>query len=176
MGKTESYYQRVMEVLRTITSMGDYAIKFIGDNVHVVEDMGEPFYYAIEAKTIAVFPFMYDYQNPMPEGLVKLEEMAETWRKKQEEWEMRNKLFSALNKLSQEERNAIYSYYLLERKLLNLIGNCSEPLSGRRIHELLAENASSLLPGEVASCIWKLARDGKLSVRTDLKVVRLPTH
>lgn len=64
----------------------------------------------------------------------------------------------------------------LERNLLNLIGNCSEPLSGRRIHELLAQNASGLLPGEVASCIWKLARDSKLSVRTDLKVVRLPTH
>lgn len=63
----------------------------------------------------------------------------------------------------------------LEHKVLNLIGKSPELLSGRRIHELLAHDSKDLLPGEIASCIWKLARHGKVVVRTDLKVVRLPS-
>lgn len=61
----------------------------------------------------------------------------------------------------------------LERKLLKIVGNSQKPLSGRQIHELLTKGSTDLLPGDVASCIWKLARDGKVAVRTDLKVVQL---
>lgn len=58
----------------------------------------------------------------------------------------------------------------LDSKVLEVVKNAEEPLTGRRIHEILCETDKDVLPGDVAMCIWNLAGRKKVSIGTDLKI------